>query len=569
MKKTKREFIKSFYKGNRLNFALALTATIIMSFANLVISWLLQQVIDCATGNGNAYSFKTLLIILFVIIGIMGLFSVLLYFSKPAFISKAMKQYKDTALDKISQKGISAFRRENTSLYSSALSNDAASIEKSYLESSFDLIMHLILFVGAFSMMLWYSPLLTLVTIGFTILPVTASLLTGNRVAVAEKELSDKNESYMSMLKDCLTGFSVIKSFKAEKRIIAQLSESNSRCAAARCRRGKIAVILETVGLAAGFITQFGVFFFSAYLALSGKGITAGVIILFVQLINFVISPIASVPKILSERKAAKALIAKLAESVSGNVREEGTCTLTTLEKGIDIKNVTFSYDEEKNVLNNISVSFEAGKSYALVGASGSGKSTLLNLLMASHGGFEGDICYDGTPVGDIKSDSLYDLVSVVEQNVFIFNASIRDNITMFGDFPKAEVDRAIELSGLSALIARKGEDYLCGENGSGLSGGEKQRISIARSMLRNSQVLFADEATAALDKATAYQVTDAILNLDGITRITVTHALDESLLRRYDCIITMKSGQIAECGSFSELMEKKGYFYSLYTVSQ
>ncbi len=569
MKKTKREFIKSFYKGNRLNFTLALLATIIMSFANLVISWLLQQVIDCATGTGNAYSFDALLSILLIIIGVMGLFSLLLYYSKPAFISKAMKQYKDTALDKISQKGISAFRRENTALYTSALSNDAVSIEKSYLESSFDLIMHIILFVGAFSMMLWYSPLLTLVTIGFTILPVTASLLAGNRVAVAEKELSDKNESYMSMLKDCLSGFSVIKSFKAEKKIAALLSESNSRCSAARCNRGKIAVLIETIGLAAGFITQFGVFFFSAYLALSGKGITAGVIILFVQLINFVVSPIASVPKILSERKAAKALIAKLAEAVSGNVREDGDCAVSSLRKGIEVKNVTFGYDEEKTVLHNVSVNFEAGKSYALVGASGSGKSTLLNLLMASCGGFEGDICYDGTPVGNIRSDSLYDLVSVVEQNVFIFNASIRDNITMFSDFSEAEVDRAIELSGLSALISRKGEDYLCGENGSGLSGGEKQRISIARSLLRNSQVLLADEATAALDKATAYQVTDAILNLDGITRITVTHALEESLLRRYDCIITMKSGQVVENGSFSELMEKKGYFYSLYTVSQ
>ena len=569
MKKTKREFVKSFYRGNRLNFSLALIATVIMSFANLVISWLLQQVVDCATGNANAYSFKTLLIILLVLIGVMGIFSVLLYFSKPAFISKAMKQYKDTALDKISEKGISAFRQENTSLYTSALSNDAASIEKSYLDSSFDLIMHLILFAGAFAMMLWYSPLLTLVTIGFTILPVIASLLTGNRVAVAEKELSDKNESYMSMLKDCLTGFSVIKSFKAEKRIVALLSESNSRCAAARCRRGKIAVVLETIGVGAGFITQFGVFFFSAYLALSGKGITAGVIILFVQLINFVISPIASVPKILSERKAAKALITKLADAVSDNVREDGDCAVSKLRKGIEVKNVTFGYDEEKTVLHNVSTSFEAGKSYALVGASGSGKSTLLNLLMASYGGFKGDILYDGVAVGDISSESLYGLVSVVEQNVFIFNASIRDNITMFSDFTEAEVDRAIELSGLAPLIAQKGEDYLCGENGSGLSGGEKQRVSIARSLLRKTSVFFADEATAALDKATAYQVSDAILNLSGVTRITVTHALDEGLLGRYDCIMTMKAGQIVESGSFSELMDKKGYFYSLYTVSQ
>ena len=188
---------------------------------------------------------------------------------------------------------------------------------------------------------------------------------------------------------------------------------------------------------------------------------------------------------------------------------------------------------------------------------------------MAGNTGFGGEILYDGTPLRDIDSEALYELVSVIQQNVFVFNASIRDNITMFSSFPDEKVENAATLSGLSALIEQKGEDYLCGENGSGLSGGEKQRISIARSLLRNSQVLLADEATAALDRATAYQVTDAILNLDGITRITVTHALDESLLRRYDCILTLKAGEIIESGSFSELMEKKGYFYSLYTVSQ
>lgn len=569
MKKTKRELIRSFYKGNRMNFGIAMSANLLMMALNLGFSWLLQQVIDCATGSGNAYSLKTLLIILAVFFAVDTVIAFILYHTKPAFISKAMKQYKDTAMQKISQKGVSAFRGENTSLYISALSNDASSIERNYLESSFSLVNYLLMFIGAFVMMLWYSPLLTLVTVGFSVLPVIASLLTGNRIANAEKELSDKNESYISMLKDCLTGFSVIKSFKAEMRILSLLSGSNEETAKAKCRRDKIGLILETIGTAAGSLTQFGVFFFSAYLALSGKGITAGVMILFVQLINFVISPIAQVPKLLSERKAAKALIVKLAEAVSDNVRKEGELSLKSLENGIELRNVTFGYEENTPVLSNVSTLFEAGKSYALVGASGSGKSTLLNLLMASHGGFEGEILYDGAPIESIKSEALYDLVSVVEQNVFIFNASIRDNITMFGEFPKNEVDRAIELSGLSALIAQKGDEYLCGENGSGLSGGEKQRISIARSLLRRSRVLLADEATAALDKQTAFQVTDAILDLEGITRITVTHALDESLLRRYDCILTLKAGEIVERGGFNELMEKKGYFYSLYTVSQ
>lgn len=188
---------------------------------------------------------------------------------------------------------------------------------------------------------------------------------------------------------------------------------------------------------------------------------------------------------------------------------------------------------------------------------------------MAGHDSYTGEITYDGIELRQAGTDSLYALVSLVQQNVFVFNASIRDNITMFSDFPVKEVNRAIALSGLSALIAERGEGYLCGENGSGLSGGEKQRIAIARSLLRRSSVLLVDEATSALDAQTARQVAGAILALDGLTRIVVTHTLDAPLLRQYDAILTLKHGKIAEIGSFDALMEKKGYFYSLYTVSQ
>lgn len=205
----------------------------------------------------------------------------------------------------------------------------------------------------------------------------------------------------------------------------------------------------------------------------------------------------------------------------------------------------------------------------ALVGNSGSGKSTLLNLLMASHREYDGTIRFDSSELREISSHSLYGLVSMIEQNVFMFDASVRDNITMFRDFPAADVNRAIALSGLSQLIERHGADYLCGENGRDLSGGEKQRISIARSLLQNSSVLLADEVTAALDAQTAYQVTNDILKLSGITRIVVTHALVESLLRQYDSIIVLKDDRIVERGTFEDLMEQKGYFYALYTVAQ
>ena len=126
-----------------------------------------------------------------------------------------------------------------------------------------------------------------------------------------------------------------------------------------------------------------------------------------------------------------------------------------------------------------------------------------------------------------------------------------------------------IRQSGLAKLVAARGEDYICGENGNGLSGGEKQRISIARALLRGAPVMLVDEATAALDAATAYEVTSAILDIEALTRIVVTHRLEEGLLKKYDKILVMKGGSICEKGSFAELMKQKGLFYSLFVVAQ
>lgn len=431
------------------------------------------------------------------------------------------------------------------------------------------MIESLVTFFGAIALMIWYDPLLTLAAIGLSLLPLTASVLTGSKIAQAEKNISDRNETYTSTLKDSLIGFSVIKSFKAEAQMLRIFKDNVDKLAKAQCRKQKMQILVQAFASVAGVTAQFGVFIFGAYLALSGKGVTAGTVLIFVQLINYILSPIQTVPACIAERKAAKALVEKIADLLNTNVREDPETEYKTLKHGIKIKDLTFGYGSGKQILHNINFTFELGKKYAVVGASGSGKSTLLNLLMASHQDYEGSISFDDTELRSISSKSLYEMVSVVQQNVFIFNASIRDNITMFADFPKEEVDHAIKLSGLSDLIAERGEDHLCGENGSGLSGGEKQRISIARSLLKRSQILLVDEATAALDAKTAFQISNAILDMDELTPIVITHSLDETLLKRYDLILTLRNGSVAESVTFDELMEEKGYFYSLYTVSQ
>ena len=480
-----------------------------------------------------------------------------------------MAQYRETLFGRLMEKPLAAFTGESSSLYLSALTNDLSVIEKGCLTNLFSLTNSLLLFVGAFAMMLWYSPLLTLAAALLALLPVTASLLMGGKAAGAEKRLSDQNEACTAALKDALGGFSVIKSFQAEKQMCRLFADSVRSLTSARCRKERIGILIQRMGSLAGVTTQLGVFLIGAALALSGKGLTVGTVLLFVQLMNYVISPISVIPVCLAERKAARALIAKAASALEAAGEPEGSVQLGSLTQGIELSHLAFSYEDDKPILRDISFSFEPGKSYAVVGASGSGKSTLLHLLSASQTGYSGQILYDGQELRDIRRSSLYDLISVIQQNVFIFNATIRENITLFADFPEEAVERAIRLSGLSQLIAERGEDSLCGENGTGLSGGEKQRISIARSLLKNAQVLLVDEATAALDAQTAHQVSHAILDLSGMTRIVVTHTLEESALRRYDAILALRDGRIAEQGSFEELMERRGYFYSLYTVSQ
>ena len=255
------------------------------------------------------------------------------YFSEPRFIERAMRQYKDFAFQKLTQKSISSFRDESTATYLSALTNDAASIESDDLAQQLSLITKTTAFFGALLMMLWYSPLL------------------------------------------------------------------------------------------------------------------AG-------------------------RRAALGLVDKLAEALEKNAASEGAVRLDGLARGIRLENVSFGYESGKDVLHGLSAKFRAGKAYAVVGGSGSGKSTLLHLLMAGSPDYRGSILVNNAELRDIAPESLYEIMSVIQQNVFVFNASIRDNVSMFRPFPQEALDQAIRHAHLSELIASRGSDYLCGENGCGLSGG-------------------------------------------------------------------------------------------------
>lgn len=558
-----------FYRGNRGVFALAVFAALAGGTLNLIVTWLMQQLIDAASGAPGALPLAALAEITGGFVVLCAVLFLLKYASEPRFIARAMRQYKELAFQKLTEKSIASFRDESTAAYLSALTNDAASVEADYLAQQLSVITKTVTFFGALFMMLWYSPLLTAIAVGVTALPLAASLLTGGRLQAAEKQVSERNRDFTAALSDCLSGFAVVKTFKAEREIFQLFAESNRALEQEKFSRRRLKVLIGMIGAVTGLVAQLGVFLAGAWLALSGSGLTAGTVILFVNLMNFMIGPVSELPALLAGRRAALGLIGKLADALEKDGSAGGSRTLSRLEHGIELRDVSFGYEAGKDVLHHVSARFEAGRAYAIVGGSGSGKSTLLNLLLAENTGYRGSVLLDGTELRELSPEALYGLMSVIHQNVFVFNASIRDNVSMFREFPQKALDEAIRRAHLRELLDARGADYLCGENGKGLSGGEKQRVSIARSLLKKSSVLLVDEATAALDVQTAHQVSSDILDLTGMTRIVVTHSLEEALLRRYDGIFVLKNGTLAESGSFDELMQRKGYFYALFTVAQ
>lgn len=567
MRRLTKPYIRAAFYKNRLNYVLTLFLKMLESAFNPLLAVLLQVVVDTATGEirlkiADLVGLFLLTLFVFMIIE-------LLYRSFYCrFTRRANLQYRQKLFDELTQKGIAAFSSEQTSTYLSMLTADASVVEEKIFGAYLALPSLVATAIVGLGLMLWYDWQLSLAAVVFSILPVAITAVFGKRMAESEKRVSSRNASFTAAIKDLLTGFSVVKSFQAEAEAKKLHAEQNRELEQTKYQRRRIQMLVEILSGGASAALQLGVFILGAVLVLQGR-ITTGVIVAFVQLTGVVIYPLTQLPGLLSGRKGALALIEKAAEALQANTKTGEGETVSDLGVGISFRDLCFAYEEGKPILRDINLDFQAGKSYAIVGSSGSGKTTLLNLLLGSHDTYTGSLTLNGTELRDIDPNSLYALIAIIQQNVFIFDSTIEENITMFKSFPESAIRDAIQRSGLEELIAKKGRDYRCGENGCNLSGGERQRISIARCLLKNTQVLLMDEATAALDAQTAANVTGAILDVEGLTRIIVTHKLEAAALSGFDEIIVLRGGKIAERGSFEALIARHGYFYALYSVTK
>lgn len=554
--------VKSFiYKGNIINFIILTLTSLFQTAAMIIISLMLEKVIAIATAKDlNALYEQGIIFLILFFLSI--LIYILIVFLRPKYQKRALTQYKNNIYGQILNKNIANFNKNNTSTYISALTNDVSKIETDYLFSAFDLITQITLFITTIVIMLVYSPLLTLSGIILSLLPFVGAIIVGGKLAFHEKEISNQNANFMHFVKDHLIGFSTIKVFKSEKKIKELFIRNNDVLENKKASKTKTLMVMEMVQTILSIVSQFGVFFIGAFISIKTGEIAPSVIILFVQLMNYIISPLMQIPTSLSKRLACKPLFEKISEIIQEENDNNQGKSIDNINE-IVVSNVKFMYDD-KVIINDISHRFEKNKSYAIVGTSGSGKTTLINLLLGKHSNYFGDIYYNDQELKRISVDSLFEISSFVEQNVFVFDDSIINNITMYSNIDENLLMEAIHKSGLAKLIEEKGRNYRCGENGCNLSGGEKQRISIARALVKKSQLLLLDEATSALDNETSNSIINNLLGIDNTTKIMITHRLDEDILSKFDEIIVMKNGSIVEYGTYNELINNNAIFKSL-----
>ena len=274
--------------------------------------------------------------------------------------------------------------------------------------------------------------------------------------------------------------------------------------------------------------------------------ITAGAVILIINNMSRVIYPLRELGEWFPKIFSVKGIFEKMDASLQNQENYLETIGMDAFNECIEFKDVSFAYGD-KVVLSNINLSLKRSEKYLIIGPSGGGKSTLLKLLRKYFNPTKGQILIDGKNLKDIKKRDYFNILANIEQEVFLFEDSLRNNICLYKEYGEDEIELAIERAGLSQFVKSlpEGLDTMIYDNGKNISGGERSRVAIARGLLAKSDIIFLDEAFASLDAQVAREIEETLLELEDITIVNVRHVLFEETKDRYDKVLVVKDKSV------------------------
>lgn len=457
------------------------------------------------------------------------------------------------------EKDLSDYQQKNSAEYIAFFSQNLSDFEENYLQNLVSIYDSFTGMVIAVFLLFYINPFIAVISIAAMSIPSLIPKFFGKNLGILQEDMMRNTAGYHVKIKDIFSGYEIIRAYRAEKQMEELHHDSSVLLENSKARTADTMACLYALANMASIAVQFLIMSLAGIFAVRGS-ITIGSIIAVTQLTGQVISPAFQLSAKISQLKGVRPVCEQMEANLLPADAGELKADLPEMERTLTLEDVSFAYDNAV-VIDHVSLQFERGRKYAVVGRSGSGKSTLLKLLAGYYDSYAGRILADGE--SDRKTGAAW-----IHQEVFLFDDTIRNNITLYKPYDEDEIKRACHLAGLDDVLGRlpAGLDTEAAENGSRFSGGERQRIAVARAILHRKNLFLLDEATSALDSETTEFVEDSILSLENVTCIAVTHKLTPESLRKYDEILVMEHGKIVEQGSFDQLTAVSGTFAALYS---
>jgi subfamily B ATP-binding cassette protein MsbA len=472
--------------------------------------------------------------------------------------------------EQIQKQSLSFFADHPTGLLMSRITNDVQSVQTASAEAITALVKDSFMLVGLVGVIFytdWKLALIAMVVFPLTIYPIA---MFGRKMRKVTTSTQITMGTLNSLLQETISGTRIVKAFGMEKYESKRFAAENEKLFKYNMKSVSVNAISSPLMDFLGGLGIAAVIFYGGYNVVHGNS-TPGTFFSFIAALLMLYEPVKRLTNInntINQGIAGADRIFSVIDRVPDIEDKPDAIMLPHVAQGIDIKNVTFCYDE-KPVLKNINLSIKSGEVIAFVGMSGGGKTSLVNLIPRFYDVSAGRIMIDGYDIRDVSLKSLRGQIAIVTQQTILFNDTVRNNIA-YGDIQRTEEDiiNAAKAANAHDFIMRlpKGYESNIGELGTKLSGGEKQRISIARALLKNAPILILDEATSSLDTEAEIEVQDALDNLmKGRTTLVIAHRL--STIRNADRIIALVNGKIVEEGNHETLMAKKGEYFRLYNL--
>ena len=559
--------MKQLTKYHKKSFYTFMIFNILVPLTNIAFAYSIKIIIDSGMSQ-NREDLTQAILIGAIVIFIYASLNFISLRLRNKLVRQIMSRYKNKVFKSILDRDYREFSKEKSGKFISILTENMKKIEQDYLHQYFNISKNISLMIFSLVAMFIGNWFLTLLVIIASIIPMMISGFIGQKSASLQNSSMIADQKYLATVKDILAGFLVIKSFNVKEAIGQDYKNESEKLDEIYFIKGKFDVLSNVISQLSGMIVFLVAFGGGMYLVFGGHT-TIGSVTAIVQLVNFVVMPLNEIGMGMSKFREGQATLNSF--EVKDVIELQTGKTKEYFDDVISFSNVDFSYpNAEEKIFNNLSLQIKKGEKIAIVGMSGSGKSTLLNLLLRFYDVTSGYISIDNQDLQAISAESLYNLMTIVQQDVYIFDDTLKANITLSQSFTEDDIKKAVQQSGLESYVLENelGLQTLCGENGSNLSGGERQRLSIARALIRKTPILLLDEATSSLDNKVTTEIENSILEIQDLTVLVVTHKLNKSMLKKYNRILFMKNGVIVEDGSFDNLMDRKGEFYKLVELS-